>query len=202
MVSKTWPRKTLAGRCPSLMTIVKLPYCSRNTTSRQPTQACIKDSLESRYHVGTREGETVFDSDCQTMGRYVTCIQLHPSLTSAAVLIRLLTENPVPSALLATLVFAQHARPFQPFPMIFPPLLLFSTYLNLQGFKIDSAGTTAAVSGTYLVIASRRRMGFMNKFGARGILRGATMGLCLVNVVGGGMAYAFGSRSKEDDKKL
>lgn len=84
--------------------------------------------------------------------------------------------------------------------MIFPPLLLFSTYLNLQGFKIDSAGTTAALSGSYLVLASRRRLGFMNKFGARGILRGATMGLALANVVGGGLAYTFGSRSKEDEK--
>jgi hypothetical protein len=85
--------------------------------------------------------------------------------------------------------------------MLFPPLLLFSTYLNLQGYKIDSAGTTAALSGTYLVLAGRRRMGFMNKFGARGLIRGATMGLCLANVVGGGLAYGFGSRAKEDGKK-
>ena len=42
-------------------------------------------------------------------------------------------------------------------------------------------------------------MGVWNKFGARGIVRGATMGLALANVVGGGLAYAFGSRSKEDD---
>lgn len=85
--------------------------------------------------------------------------------------------------------------------MIFPPLLLFSTYLNLQGFKIDSAGTTAALSGTYLVLAGRRRVGFMNKFGARGIIRGATMGLCLVNLIGGGLAYSFGRRSKEDEER-
>ncbi|OQU98427.1 hypothetical protein CLAIMM_04219 isoform 1 [Cladophialophora immunda] len=118
-----------------------------------------------------------------------------------AYLLTLLTENPVPPALLATLIFAQHARPFQPLPMLFPPLLLFSTYLNLQGFKIDSAGTTAALSGTYLVLAGRRRMGFMNKFGARGIIRGATMGLCLVNLVGGGLAYGFGKRREEDGKR-
>ena len=41
----------------------------------------------------------------------------------------------------------------------------------------------------------------MNKFGARGVIRGATMGLALMNVVGGGLAYGFGSRSKEDGKK-
>jgi MFS superfamily sulfate permease-like transporter len=85
--------------------------------------------------------------------------------------------------------------------MLFPPLLLFSTYLNLQGYKIDSAGTTAAFSGAYILLASRRRLGLLNKFGTRGIIRGATMGLALVNVVGGGLAYAFGSRSKEDEKR-
>jgi MFS superfamily sulfate permease-like transporter len=85
--------------------------------------------------------------------------------------------------------------------MLFPPLLLFSTYLNLQGYKIDSAGTTAAFSGAYLLLASRRRLGFLNKFGTRGIIRGAAMGLALVNLVGGGLAYTFGSRSKEDEKR-
>lgn len=107
----------------------------------------------------------------------------------------------MPPALLATFVFAQHARPFQPLPMIFPPLLLFSTYLNLQGYKIDSAGTTAALSGTYLVLAGRRRVGFVNKLGARGVIRGVTMGLCLINLVGGGLAYGFGSRTKEEEKR-
>jgi hypothetical protein len=86
--------------------------------------------------------------------------------------------------------------------MLFPPLLLFSTYLNLNGFKIDSAGTTAALSGAYLVIAGRRRHGAVwNKFGTRGLIRGATLGLALANVVGGGLAYAFGSRRKEDEEK-
>lgn len=85
--------------------------------------------------------------------------------------------------------------------MLFPPLLLFSSYLNLQGYKIDSAGTTAALSGTYLLLAGRRRVAFASKFGARGIFRGATMGLCLVNLIGGGLAYTFGSRTKEDEKR-
>lgn len=108
-------------------------------------------------------------------------------------------ESPLPPSILATLAFAQHARPFQAIPMIFPPLLLFSTYLNLQGYKVDSAGSTAAISGLYLVLAGRRRNPFISKFSTRGIIRGATMGLCLANVVGGGLAYLFGSRSKEDD---
>lgn len=115
-------------------------------------------------------------------------------------LLNSLIDSPLPPSILATLVFAQHARPFQATPMIFPPLLLFSTYLNLQGFKVDSAGMTAAISGLYLVLAGRRRNPFISRFGVRGIIRGATMGLCLANVVGGGLAYAFGSRSKVDKK--
>ena len=83
--------------------------------------------------------------------------------------------------------------------MIFPPFLLFSTYLNLQGYRVDSAGTTAALSGLYFVLAGRRRNPFMSKFGARGVIRGGTMGLCFANVVGGGLAYMFGSRSREDE---
>ena len=136
------------------------------------------------------------------MGWYV--LQTHLTALSNPLLVYLLnlyTENPLPPTLLAAFIFAQHARPFQPFPMIFPPLLLFSTYLNVQGYKIDSAGTTAALSGTYMLLASRRRQAFVSKFGTRGIIRGATMGLCLVNLVGGGLAYAFGSRLKEDEKR-
>jgi hypothetical protein len=110
----------------------------------------------------------------------------------------LVIESSLPPSVLATLVFAQHARPFQPMPMIFPPLLLFSTYLNLQGYKIDSAGTTGALSGLYLVMAGRRRVPLFRKFGVRGIIRGGTMALCLANVIGGGLAYTYGSRSKDD----
>jgi hypothetical protein len=32
----------------------------------------------------------------------------------------------------------------------------------------------------------------MKKFGVRGVVRGATMGLALVNMVGGGLAYTLG----------
>lgn len=146
------------------------------------------------------------------MGRYVNALfpkhrGLYHDPTNAltaclAYLLNLLIESSLPPTLLATFIFAQHARPFQGTPMIFPPLLLFSTYLNLQGYKIDSAGTTAALSGSYLVLAGRRSQGLWKSFGARGLIRGTTMGLCLANVVGGGLAYTFGSRSKEDEKKL
>ena len=37
----------------------------------------------------------------------------------------------------------------------------------------------------------------MSKWGPRGIVRGATLGVCLANVVGGGMVYALGKREEE-----
>jgi len=81
--------------------------------------------------------------------------------------------------------------------MLFPPVLLFSSYLNLQGFIRDSAGISAAWSGIYLLLAARRSPGkLVSKFGARGLIRGATMGLAALNVVGGGVAYAYGDKER------
>ncbi|KAL2223357.1 hypothetical protein M432DRAFT_635977 [Thermoascus aurantiacus ATCC 26904] len=108
-------------------------------------------------------------------------------------------ESPVPPTVLATLVTAQHARPFQALPMLFPPVFLFTSYANLQGFTVDSAGISAAWSGLYLLLAGRRKHPFVKKWGARGIVRGATMGLCLVNMVGGGLAYTLGKREEEEE---
>lgn len=85
--------------------------------------------------------------------------------------------------------------------MLFPPVLLFTSYANIQGFKTDSAGISAAWSGLYLLLAGRRRQPIMKKLGVRGIVRGATMGLCLVNMVGGGLAYTLGKREEEEYKK-
>jgi hypothetical protein len=116
-----------------------------------------------------------------------------------------LVESPLPPTVLATLITALHARPFQPLPMLFPPVLLFSTYLNLADYNVDSAGLTAAWSGLYLLLARRRkvvgasfagRLG--NKFGARGIIRGAAMAFAGANLVGCGTTYAFGKREEED----
>ncbi|KAJ5326044.1 uncharacterized protein N7506_009146 [Penicillium brevicompactum] len=103
-------------------------------------------------------------------------------------------ENSFPPTLLASLIAAQHMKPFQFFPMLFPPALLFTSYANLQGFKTDTAGMSAAWSGLYLLLAARRRQPFVKKFGVRGVVRGATMGLALVNMVGGGLAYTLGKR--------
>lgn len=105
---------------------------------------------------------------------------------------------------LATLITALHLRPLQKLPMVFAPLLLFSSYLNVAGFKIDSAGMTAAWSGLYVLLAARRgrrvpaAAALRNKFNARGLVRGAAMGLGGVNAVAGGLAYATGNRRAEE----
>jgi hypothetical protein len=112
----------------------------------------------------------------------------------------LLIESPFPPTLLATLITAQYMRPFQMVPMLFPPVLLFTSYANLQGFQVDSAGISATWSALYLLLAGRRKHPFMKRWGARGIVRGATMGLCLANLVGGGLAYTLGKREKEESE--
>lgn len=98
---------------------------------------------------------------------------------------------------LATLITAQHARPPQFLPLLFPPILIFSSYLNVYDYKIDSAGINAAWSGLYLLMARRRKQALMSKWGPRGIVRGATLGVCLANVVSSGTVYALGRRGKE-----
>lgn len=83
--------------------------------------------------------------------------------------------------------------------MLFPPVLLGTSYANLQGYKVDTAGISAAWAGLYMLLAGRRKQPFMKKWGARGIVRGATMGVGLVNLVGGGLAYTLGKREEEED---
>ncbi|KAK4575412.1 hypothetical protein LTR86_001266 [Recurvomyces mirabilis] len=104
--------------------------------------------------------------------------------------------NPVPPALTACLIAAQHLRPFQTLPVLFAPVLLFSSYLNVNGYKKDAAGVTSAWSAAYFLLAMRRRQQFSSRFGARGLTRGATLVLCGANVVSGGLAYAFSKREE------
>jgi hypothetical protein len=40
--------------------------------------------------------------------------------------------------------------------------------------------------------------GIKNKFTARGVVRGASLALCAVNIAGCGLAYTFGKREKEE----
>lgn len=102
---------------------------------------------------------------------------------------------------LATLITAMHFRPLQIRPMLFVPILIFSSYANLQTFKIDSAGITAAASGTYALLALRRRQAGASLFGTtltvRGGVRAAAIGLALVNTLAGAWVYATGDREAE-----
>jgi len=84
--------------------------------------------------------------------------------------------------------------------MLFPPVLLFSTYLNLYEYTTEAAGTSAAWSGLYMVLARWRKQPLAKKFGTRGIIRGTTLGLCGVNLVAGGLVYALGKREDEGDE--
>ena len=109
----------------------------------------------------------------------------------------------MPPAGLATLITAVHFRPFQVFPMLFTPVLLFSTYMNLAGYAIDSAGVTAAWSGLYMLLALRRRQpSVFQKFTARGAVRGAAVGLGAMNCAGGTIAYMNGNREREKAERL
>lgn len=84
--------------------------------------------------------------------------------------------------------------------MMFPPVLLFTSYLNLSGYESDAAGISAAWSGLYALLAMRRSQALKNKLSPRGFVRGASLGLCAANVIGGGLAYVFGRRDKKDPK--
>ncbi|KAM0795094.1 hypothetical protein BDR22DRAFT_826401 [Usnea florida] len=119
--------------------------------------------------------------------------------TSAIVHAKVWGESPVPPTALAALIAAQGLRPPQFLPLLFPPVLLFSTYLNLNDYKVDAAGLNAAWSGLYMLLARRRKQPLGRKFGTRGLIRGATMGMCTVNVVCGGLVYAMGKREGEGD---
>ena len=67
-----------------------------------------------------------------------------------------------------------------------------STYMNLNDAKIDAAGFSAAWSGLYALLASRRKQNFRSKWGPRGIIRGTTIVGCLAQVAAGGWVYSTG----------
>ncbi|KAK4451821.1 hypothetical protein QBC34DRAFT_423406 [Podospora aff. communis PSN243] len=111
-------------------------------------------------------------------------------------------NSSMPPMGLATLITALHYRPFQALPMLFTPLLVFSSYLSVAGFKIDSAGMTAAWSGMYVLLAARRRPASLaKKFSIRGAVRLTAMGLGTVNCIAGGYTYATGDRKAEEQER-
>ncbi|KEZ46076.1 hypothetical protein SAPIO_CDS0923 [Scedosporium apiospermum] len=103
---------------------------------------------------------------------------------------------------LATLVVALHGRPLQPLPLLFAPVLLFSSYVNLAGFPTDSAGITAAWSGLYVLLALRRRQSLRNKFSLRGVVRGCAIGLGTMNFASGAWVYAHGDRKADKEERI
>ena len=60
---------------------------------------------------------------------------------------------------------------------------------------------SSAWSGLFLLLAGRRRHPLAKKFGPRGIVRGATLGFCFANLVGGGLAYMLGKREEEEEEE-
>ncbi|KAK0662536.1 hypothetical protein QBC41DRAFT_235044 [Cercophora samala] len=120
--------------------------------------------------------------------------------------IRAWGTSSIPPMTLSSLALSLHLRPFQPLPFLFSPLLAFSSYLTLAGFKIDGAGTTAAWSGIYLLLASRRsppgghtlRQKFLS---LRGGVRGLAMGIAAVNTLCGAYVYATGDRKAEEEER-
>lgn len=108
-------------------------------------------------------------------------------------------ESSVPPVVLASLITAQHLRPPKFIPLLVPPVLLFSSYLNLLGDATDAAGLSSAWSGVYLLMARRRKQALVRKWSPRGVVRGATMGLCLVNLVCGGLVFGSGRMKRSND---
>ena len=89
-------------------------------------------------------------------------------------------------------------QPLRLLPLSFAPAFLFSSYLNVNGFVKDAAGFSAAMSALYIVLARRRSLRIpQQRFGVRGIVRGATVALCAVQIAGGGLAYVLGKREEE-----
>ena len=72
-------------------------------------------------------------------------------------------------------------------------------------WALHTVGAKKAAGWLFATVASASRADqnvlqkLYSKFGARGLIRGATLGLCAANLVGGGLAYAFGKRKDEEE---
>jgi Altered inheritance of mitochondria protein 19 len=108
--------------------------------------------------------------------------------------------SPYPPALTALLLAAPSPR--RPLPLLFSSVLGLSSYLSFTGHRVDAAGLSASWSALYIIAASRRKHSFTSQFTGAGVLRGMTMGVCALNVLGGGLAYAFGRRSEEGEDSV
>ena len=91
--------------------------------------------------------------------------------------------------MLASMVLAQALRPPQYLMLVFPPVLLLSTYVNILDFKEESAAITGSWSALYYVLSRRRKQEFRQKLTYRGLIRGGTQATCMMNVLGCGYVY-------------
>lgn len=117
------------------------------------------------------------------------------------------TASAIPPSLLATLTIALHTRPRRVLPLaLFTPSLFFATWLNLAGMPTAAAGVSSAWSGLYALLALRRDPAASGlkgaRFGMRGMVRGAAIGLGVVNCVAGGIRYATGDFEKDEEERL
>lgn len=91
---------------------------------------------------------------------------------------------------------------------LFTPPLFFATWLNLAGMPTAAAGISSAWSGLYALLAMRRdpraQAGFRgaSRFGMRGMVRGAAVGLGVLNCVAGGLRYATGDFEKDEEERV
>ena len=76
--------------------------------------------------------------------------------------------------------------------MVFVLPLAGSSYMNVSGYETSAAGTSAAWSALFFVLARRGSnfYNFMKIWSPRGAIRGTTMGMCAVNAISGGYVWA------------
>lgn len=70
----------------------------------------------------------------------------------------------------------------------------------MYDYKVDAAGITAAWSGLYMGLATRRKQALRQKWGTRGLVRGATLGLCGINLMACGLVYIVGKREEREEE--
>jgi hypothetical protein len=102
--------------------------------------------------------------------------------------------------LIATLIAPQHLSPVQPLGLALCAGFIGTSFISLHGYKTDAGGMLAASSGLYTVLAMRRRFRIRDRFGPRGILRGVTLGLCMVDFVCGVLVFA--GKEEEGDLRI
>ena len=126
------------------------------------------------------------ESFCELGGVRFLAYQLATSYTCK---LKSNLESPIVPTGTASLIFAQSVRPAHYVSLLFPPILLGSTYLNILDLKSDSAGITGSWSALYLILSQRRQQTLAQKLGWRGLIRGGTQATCMMNVLSCGYVY-------------